>query len=124
MTSILVDAAQAEGSENKRTKPSIMSYKMGGSSAVSGMFTGALRGEIRISGKKVLITKNTTVFTAGSGLVKGNARVVNKAVYATGTMKQGVLVAKIVVINGERSTGNAVPLTEAFSRPKKGETAN
>ena len=120
----LVTAGAATAGNNDGAQQSKELKKMGGDFAVAGTFTGKLEGHITVGGQKILITKKTTIFEAGSGPVKRRARVMDTPVYITGSMRRGVLVASVVVIADRKNSGRSTPLTNEFTKPKNKKVAH
>jgi hypothetical protein len=65
----------------------------------AGIYSGSLRGEIFIHGRKVLITNETMIYVIGQGARDGRSMVVTqRPVAATGKSVGGVLVAEMIVV--------------------------
>lgn len=77
---------------------------------VAGTLSGSLQGQIRLSGREVVITKQTRIYRTGKGLIKYGSLVTNSPVYVIGDSRDGVTYARLVVVSDrkERKKGGEV----------------
>ena len=56
---------------------------------VAGTLNGSLQGQIRLSGREVVITKHTRIYRTGKGLIEYGSLVTNSPVYVIGDAREG-----------------------------------
>lgn len=77
---------------------------------VSGTLSGSLQGRIQLSGREVVITKQTRIYRTGKGLISYGSLVTDSPVHVIGLARDGVTYARLVVVSDrkERKKGGAV----------------
>jgi hypothetical protein len=108
-------AVVAKADTNKKIR-----VKKSSGSSISALYTGVLQGKIKVGGQDVLITKKTTIYQTGDTRRHTPRSVVKKAVYVSGKMRNGVLVAQIVLVSDKNKSG-VTPLTMEMLKPKPGD---
>lgn len=78
--------------------------------AVAAMYSGTLRGEIRVGKQKVQIGDRTMIYVIGRGQAKKGITVKDRPVSVMGESIHGVLLADMVIIRPEMQN-NTSPLT-------------
>jgi len=91
-------------------------------------FTGAIKGEIRIQGRKFLVTDDTMIYVVGKGLQTRRGLVVSKRpTVVRGKRVDGVLVAEMIIVRPEKGGSTSRPagaFTPSPSNPNVGELDN
>lgn len=89
---------------------------------VTGVYSGALEGEVMVSGRSVFINDKTSVHRVGTGPVAAGESVTKTAVYISGVMKGKKAIATMVLI-GERETSNDYSQTTIESAERDPKTS-
>lgn len=79
---------------------------------LSGTYSGSLKGEIWVEGKRVVITRRTAMHSVEDGRIKPGYHVVRRPVYISGVMERdGVIRANLVVVRAQAPGKLPAPTT-------------
>lgn len=71
--------------------------------SMSTVYTGGVRGEMMINGKKILITPTTTIYDTEKGLQAKAVSVNKQPIYVSGNIVDGRMVASMVIVQPAKS---------------------
>lgn len=91
-------ATVANASTKNKSKALMMANSGKGTFSVTSQYLGSLEGEIFVGGKRVYIPSKTPVYVVGKGIQEGEYFANDQVVYVSGVRKNGVAVAKMIVV--------------------------
>ena len=94
----IADGKDRKSDQNKRMNRSPNSF------ALSGVYSGSLKGTINLGGQEIVITRNTRVYKTGKGMVDHGRYLSNTPIYVTGKMKSDRGYARLVIVSDRQSS--------------------
>jgi len=91
----VVDSGHAseQSMSRRKARPNARTF------TVSGTYTGLLSGDVIVSGRSIFIAKNAVVYDVEDGILDPEMPVASSNVSLTGTIKNGNLVASLIIVS-------------------------
>jgi len=99
--------------------------------SISGSYTGLVEGNMRVNNHEFVVTKNTSIYVSGKGIEGASPFVRNANVYVGGMRRNGVRVARFVIVRPSDASLIRQPRSDtsahiipSTTNPKVGRIAN
>jgi hypothetical protein len=77
---------------------------------MSGMVTGTLRGSIRVNRNEIILTKDTSIYRTGKGMIRQGSYVRETPVYVIGYTEEGRTYATMLIVSDPKNNGKGGPV--------------
>lgn len=78
--------------------------------AIASTFSGSISGRFRAGDYEVMITKHTSIYKNGKGMIDQGTFLSNAPVYVIGVLKDGVVYAQLVIVSDSKETVKGGPV--------------